>query len=105
MSNQLIAPKTTNNDVKLTEIETQRKVKELGWLGHFFGSPQVSPYNIAGFTVLLLLVCGAVYTLCVVIWWNNDIEKIKGFWGIIIPLLTLVMGYLFGKSTNQEKIE
>lgn len=99
--------KTTKADVDLhkSTLAHERKLREQGLLGRLFGTAQTSAYNVAGFTVLSLILCGTSYTFFVLKWYGNEIEKIKDFWGIILPIITLVMGYLFGKGSTPESSE
>ena len=48
--------------------------------------------NISGFVVCLLVIAGVV--MMVVRGVNESVEYIK----VVTPLLTLVLGYLFGKK-------
>ena len=63
-----------------------------GALGRLFGSPDSAPMNISGFVVCLLVIAGVV--MMVVRGVNESVEYIK----VVTPLLTLVLGYLFGKK-------
>jgi hypothetical protein len=67
---------------------------EAGWLGRFFGSGTTAPLNIAGLLVLLLGGSGVA-----VLFFQSAIPAGE-YWKIIVPLLTLVMGYVFGKSSK-----
>jgi hypothetical protein len=99
--------KTTKADLEVhkSTLEHERKLREQGLLGRLFGTAQTSAHNVAGFTVLSLVIIGALYTFFVVMWYGNEIEKIKDFWGVLMPIITLVMGYLFGKGSTPESSE
>jgi hypothetical protein len=67
---------------------------EAGWLGKCFGGRSNAPLNIAGLLVVLLVGSGVS-----VLFFESAISPPE-YWKIIIPLLTLVMGYMFGKSSK-----
>ena len=70
---------------------------EIGLLGKVWGSPKTSPNNIAGFTIVLLLLLGSVWTfLC------ENFDSTKGLWSIITPIITLALGYIFGEKSRKE---
>jgi hypothetical protein len=68
---------------------------EVGWLGKIFGSSANAPTNIAGFVVCLLTVTIIVAGLLLV---PSPIPGMD-FLNVVIPIITLALGYLFGKST------
>jgi hypothetical protein len=77
------------------DIEHTRMSLEAGWLGKVFGSATNAPTNIAGFFVgvltLTIIVLGFVFV-------PSNISAME-FLNYLAPLITLVLGYLFGKST------
>lgn len=88
-------------DPKLTEsildktLQDNKNLREIGVLGRFFGSGDNVKLNIAGITISLLLVFGIVFTF--LDYYNNK----NGFeiWKIITPIITLSLGYIFGKNS------
>ena len=68
---------------------------DAGWLGRCFGSGKNAPMNIAGSLVLLLTASGVA-----VLFLQAAIPAAE-YWKIIVPLLMLVMGYVFGKSSKE----
>lgn len=87
-----LANKMLDND-----REKFRNSIEIGWLGKFWGSPKTSPNNIAGFTIVLLLLLGIGWTtIC------EDFSNTKDLWAIITPIITLALGYLFGEKSKKE---
>lgn len=68
----------------------------LGWFGRLFGSKENSSRNITG-AVCLSFTAGATLVSLIVYFGKDDIEFVKGMWGIICPIITLSLGYLFGK--------
>ena len=67
---------------------------EAGWLGKCFGGRSNAPLNIAGLLVVLLVGSGIS-----VLFFQSAIPAPE-YWKIIVPLLTLVMGYVFGKGSK-----
>jgi len=67
---------------------------EAGWLGKCFGGSANAPLNIAGVLVLLLVGSG------ILVLFVESTMPAQDYWKVIVPLLTLVMGYVFGKSTR-----
>ena len=73
---------------------------ELGKLGMFFGSGNSIKLNIAGLFIFVLVFTGISYTSFILICEQNNTKAIGilEFWGIITPLITLALGYVFGKK-------
>ena len=69
----------------------EAKKADLGVLGKLFGSRENAPGNIAGFILIWLVVVWTISLFYETHVPAGDILK------IIVPLLALVMGYLFGK--------
>ena len=69
---------------------------QAGWLGRCFGSSGNAPLNIAGLLVALLLVSG------IIVLFVESVFPAKESWDTIVPLLTLALGYLFGKSGGRD---
>lgn len=72
-------------------LQDNKNLREIGFLGKFFGAGDGVKMNIAGLTILLLLAFGIFYTC-----FKTDFE----IWKIISPIITLSLGYIFGKSSN-----
>lgn len=76
-----------NQEIKLTN-------KRIGWIGIVFGDESHASRNItASICICLIIFCIVVYV------WGDEgkTELIKE---VIIPIITLSLGYLFGKSSN-----
>jgi hypothetical protein len=65
---------------------------EAGWLGKIFGSATNAPMNIAG-VVLSAFILAIFLTLLV----HTRMEPVE-YLKLILPVITRVLGYLFGKS-------
>ncbi len=81
-------PHTTELLLKSKEMDL-----EFGWLGKFFGAPTHSPTNIAGFLIILLVATGILLTF--LYGTSNSIE----YWTLMLPIITLSLGYIFGKKS------
>ncbi|MBE3793635.1 hypothetical protein HJ184_21370 [Vibrio parahaemolyticus] len=82
-----------NDSSKYTTIEEKKLDLEAGSLGKFFGGKTSAPSNIAGLTILAL-VAVSIY---------GTVKEIQGLapselWKITTPIITLILGYLFGKK-------
>ena len=66
---------------------------EAGWLGKIFGSATNAPMNIAG--VVLSAFILAIFLILLIHTRMEPVEYLK----LVLPVITLVLGYLFGKST------
>lgn len=73
-------------------LEQTRMSLDAGHLGKLFGSATNAPTNIAGFVVCLLVVI-----VCVVGFLKMPTAE---FVERVIPIITLALGYLFGKNTR-----
>lgn len=83
------------------KIQEEGKKIERGFLGRVWGSIEHSSNNIAGLFIVLLLVIGLVYTIWLLSCNIYDSHnKIIEFWDMLSPLLTLALGYLFGKGRS-----
>lgn len=93
-------PETSRKIIDNTFKESKMS-RELGILGQFFGSGKSLKLYIAGLVILILLTTGIIYTICVVFRSPSENKMIIGileFWGIITPMITLSLGYIFGKK-------
>lgn len=80
--------------------ENELKNKEIGFLGKFFGASDCAARNMA-ITVIFLVVSGAtVFSICIL--YNSSFENslISKVWNSIVPIITLALGYIFGKNSE-----
>ena len=102
LSNLPKDPETSQKIIERT-FESNNIDKKLGKLGLFFGLGESVKMNIAGLTIIILLFSGISYTFGILFLdfsANKNVIGILEFWGIITPLITLVLGFIFGKSQN-----
>lgn len=75
-------------------VDLQKKAMDLesGALGKFFGNRINAPTNVAGFVVVALVLAGV---LDLGLKWTVSGD----FWKISTPIITLALGFLFGKNS------
>jgi len=89
--------KLIDSAIKKVELDNDVRIKEQGYLGKFFGCKEHSARNIAGLLIFLLVFIAAVYTTIMIYCNYSDTHtQVLDFWNIVIPVITLSMGYLFG---------
>lgn len=77
--------------------ESKMKNKELGWIGFIFGSSENASKNIAAIISLILIIGAMVFTVHIYER-GQDNSFIETIWQIILPVVTLSLGYIFGKK-------
>lgn len=93
--------KIIDADVEKQKIKKEAEKEERGLLGKLWGSIEHSSNNIAGLFIILLFIIGLLYTiwmLCI----NscNNHKLVIEFWGMLTPLMTLALGYIFGRGQS-----
>lgn len=85
-------PTTNYLTEKEMDIQADLKAKKLesGWLGHVFGT-KTAPTNIAGIAVVIVLIAGLIS-------FSQGADTAKQTWSILAPIITMVLGFVFGKS-------
>lgn len=81
----------TSQDTAADYIKAKEMDLEAGLLGKIFGADNRAASNIAGTVIILLVISG----ICVSFWGSN-VPTID-YWKVITPIITLTLGYLFGK--------
>lgn len=77
---------------KKMDLEARQKDRELGWVGRVIGTPPNATTNLALVIIVSVLVAGVVISFALP---NDRLE----FWKVIIlPILTLTLGYVLGKK-------
>lgn len=88
-------------DVEKCKIEKEAEKEERGLLGRLWGSIDHSSNNIAGLFIILLFLVGILYTIWMLFLDSCDNhKKILEFWAMLTPLMTLALGYIFGRSKS-----
>lgn len=80
-------------DLQAFPLESKRMDLEAGMIGRFFGTGSAAPTSIAGLTVTILLAAG------VAIMFIETKFPAKEYWTIAAPIITLALGYVFGRKT------
>lgn len=75
-----------------TALKAKEMDLQVGWLGKIFGSEENAPNNICGIIALILVIAS-----CIVCIWPTRIEP-SDYLSHIVPVVTTILGYLFGKS-------
>ena len=78
--------------------ENGLKDKDLGWLGKFFGGENISSKNITAFVCGILLLGVVAFSIVIYCTDKEDTTFIGQLWEHVIPIITLSLGYLFGKK-------
>lgn len=79
------------------EHERETLKKNLGLIGRTFGCAENATKNITA-VICLCLIIGASIISIIVYYHNQDISFVKSMWVNISPIITLSLGYLFGKK-------
>lgn len=77
-------------------IQKQQKIR-LGFIGKIFGSGENASKNITATICVLLIIGGSIVSVYAYAC-KNDKELAGSIWNVIVPILTLSLGYLFGKK-------
>jgi high-affinity Fe2+/Pb2+ permease len=91
------SPPTTPSEQKgVTDGDLKRQVQDLGFLGKMFGSRDHSPSNIAGLAIIVafLILVGILFAPD-----SLSLPK-KDVFTLVSGIITLTLGFLFGRSTN-----
>lgn len=83
---------TTNSANTEYLLKIQEMKHEAGVLGSFFGSTQRAASSIA-WVMIFLLVCSGILILFI----SCSVSPAE-YWKTISPLITLALGYLFGRK-------
>ncbi len=73
-------------------LQSKQMDLDAGALGRWFGSSKNAALNIAGLLVVLLTVTGIA-----VLFVKTEMPAGE-YWKMILPFLSIVVGYVFGKS-------
>lgn len=101
MANKLhlpVTPPQPNEQSKLT-IDLPGKLSE------YLGSGKHAQTAIVYLTIRWCFIIGLIFSFVIFIaawlgWSKFSMEDIKTIWTIFIPLITLALGYLFGKGKD-----
>ena len=95
---QMETTELTDLNIRYKKVENEGRRDERGWLGRFWGADFHSSNNIAGLSIILLIVVGTIYMLCKVNKCTDESHaQIVDFWKILTPIIAGALGFLFGK--------
>ena len=77
--------------------EVEMKNKDLGWIGFVFGTAENASKNIAAL-ICLILIIGSIVFSCIIYNCGKENSFIETIWQISMPVVTLSLGYIFGKK-------
>lgn len=81
-------------DSRKLDLEEKKLDYEMmpGWLGKIIGSPRNAGNNIAFAVVLAVILAGIIASFFP----GDRVE----FWKVIVPIITLALGYVFGQNAK-----
>lgn len=84
-----------NPQTKGGSIDLKHKIIDAGVLGKFFGMGDHAARNVTGLVIIvLIIIIGVSFFL-----YSGDVKVIE-FIKMISPIITLGLGYLFGKNSD-----
>ena len=92
MKDKIVYNEDPAHSERLFRIE-EKKI-DAGIMGRIFGSTQWAAASIAWVSIFMLIFSGIL-----VLFYPGSVKPVE-YWKIIAPLITLALGYLFGKSSE-----
>ena len=84
-----------------SQVRREERALEMGWIGALFGDVHHKPGNIAGFVIVMsMLFLGALFVVSY-IWPNTNNVPVGELMTLFGGIVTLALGYLFGKSGKE----
>lgn len=85
----------TNHDNEYNKNSLEKlKITHLhGWLSKIFGTNDYIHIHIAGTISILLVIAGIIISF--------KFDNFKEHWDIFLPVITMCIGYIFGKNPNK----
>lgn len=83
--------------------EISMRNMDLGKVGYIFGASDNSSRNIAASICFVLLVA-IIAMSCVAYYMYEDKSFVASLWQLILPVITLSLGYIFGKPNFRNTI-
>ena len=87
----VIDAKTRNERDRFAHVEKMQGA-QLGWLGLLWGSASEKAGNIAGFLLIILVLYLGIMIFCF-----PESKIFDDVFGTMTSIVTLILGYLFGK--------
>lgn len=92
MSPEQSGSKIVDANLAKYAIEEKRMYLEAGILGKVFGTSSNAPRNVAGLFVFILTLTWVWLAL------HLEQDRAEAFLKMVTPLLTLALGYMFGRG-------
>ena len=70
---------------------------DLGKVGYIFGGSDNSSRNIAA-VICFVLLAAIIAMSCVAYYMYEDKTFVASLWQLVLPVITLSLGYIFGKK-------
>ena len=84
--------KSGEYDYNKIDLEKLKITHTPGLFSYIFGANNYTSIHIAGFISITLVLCGIVISF--------KKENFKNHWDIFLPVITMCIGYIFGKKNN-----
>lgn len=92
--------------ITLNGQKEQSTPNRAGLMQKLFGYGADAKYGISGIVILCLFIVGVIFSviICIDYWFFQEnssakiSDELKNVWSIITPLLTLTLGYIFGRT-------
>jgi len=91
-----VAKKIIDNEAKQNELKIRS-----GLIGRLFGSNDRTQLYIVGAISIILLIVVSIYTFLPVSCKSPDLPSGQ-LWGYILPVITTLVGYVFGYSQREK---
>lgn len=82
-----------DNEFNKNSLEKLKIVHLHGWLSKVFGTNDYIHIHIAGTISILLVIAGIIISF--------TFDNFKEHWDIFLPVITMCVGYIFGKNSNK----
>ena len=77
--------------------EISMRNMDIGKVGRVFGSSENSSKNIAA-VICFILLMAVIGMSCWIYYMDKDKSFIANLWQLVLPVITLSLGYIFGKK-------
>ena len=88
----IVKSEDINDNIKDEALERVIKTEEDGVMDKIFGKKHPQAYIALVVIIILVLMTGFLTTV-----YKSDLQFVKGMWQIMIPAITTIIGYMFGK--------
>ena len=98
---QILKKEEHEHTINCKKLDQDHELKtlsaNLGFIGRTFGNAENATKNIT-VVICLCLILGVSVISCIVYFCKEDIPFVAKMWGGLFPIITLSLGYLFGKK-------